>query len=596
MRTFNKLLNLLTPSERKHASLLLFMILIMALLDMVGVASIVPFMAVLTNPDLIETNFILNTMFQNSKIFGVENNQQFLFALGTLVFILLISSLTFKAITTYQQLRFVQMQQFSIGKRLVEGYLHQPYSWFLNRNSADLGKTILAEVSQVVGSGVKPLMEVIAKGLVAIALITLLVLTDPKLALVIGLSFAGVYGLIFYFSSNYLNQIGKGRLKSNQLRFMSLSEAFGATKEIKVGGLEKVYIKRFSDSAQSFANTTASAQVLGQLPRFALEAIAFGGIMLMILYLMVQKGSFNNALPIISLYVFAGYRLMPALQQIYASFTQLTFVGPSLEALSEDIKNLKPLNQNQDQGVLSLNKKITFKNIHYNYPNASRTALKNINLIINAKTTVGLVGSTGSGKTTTLDIILGLLEAQKGVFEVDGQIITKKNTRAWQRSIGYVPQHIYLADDTIAANIAFGKEPKDINQKAIEKACKIANLHEFVINELSNQYQTIIGERGVRLSGGQRQRIGIARALYHDPQVLILDEATSALDNLTEKAVMDAVNNLSKNKTIILIAHRLSTVKNCDKIFLLEKGEIINEGTFDELIKVNDNFRITANN
>tara|TARA_B100000780_G_C21124675_1_gene455956 strand:- start:571 stop:2361 length:1791 start_codon:yes stop_codon:yes gene_type:complete len=596
MQTFKKLLDLLTPYERKQASLLLFMILLMALLDMIGVVSIVPFMAVLTNPDLIETNLILNIMFQKSKMFGVENNQQFLFALGILVFMLLIISLAFKALTTYQQLRFVQMRQFSIGKRLVEGYLHQPYSWFLNRNSADLGKTILAEVSQVVGSGVKPLMELIAKGLVAIALITLLVLTDPKLALVIGSLFIGIYGLIFYFSSNYLNQIGKGRLKSNQLRFMSLSEAFGATKEIKVGGLEKVYIKRFSDSAQIFARTTASSQVLGQLPRFALEAVAFGGIILMILYLMLQKGSFNNALPIISLYVFAGYRLMPALQQIYASFTQLTFVGPSLEALSKDIKNLKPFNSNQDQGVLSLNKEITLKNIHYNYPNTSRTALKNINLIIHAKTTIGLVGSTGSGKTTTLDIILGLLEAQKGVLEVDGQVITKKNTRAWQRSIGYVPQHIYLADDTVAANIAFGKEPKDINQEAVEKASKIANLNEFVINELPNQYQTTIGERGVRLSGGQRQRIGIARALYHDPQVLILDEATSALDNLTEKAVMDAVNNLSKNKTIILIAHRLSTVKKCDKIFLLEKGEIRNEGTFDELIKVNDNFRITANN
>ena len=584
MQTFKKLLDLLTPYERKQASLLLFMILLMALLDMIGVVSIVPFMAVLTNPDLIETNLILNIMFQKSKMFGVENNQQFLFALGILVFMLLIISLAFKALTTYQQLRFVQMRQFSIGKRLVEGYLHQPYSWFLNRNSADLGKTILAEVSQVVGSGVKPLMELIAKGLVAIALITLLVLTDPKLALVIGSLFIGIYGLIFYFSSNYLNQIGKGRLKSNQLRFMSLSEAFGATKEIKVGGLEKVYIKRFSDSAQIFARTTASSQVLGQLPRFALEAVAFGGIILMILYLMLQKGSFNNALPIISLYVFAGYRLMPALQQIYASFTQLTFVGPSLEALSKDIKNLKPFNSNQDQGVLSLNKEITLKNIHYNYPNTSRTALKNINLIIHAKTTIGLVGSTGSGKTTTLDIILGLLEAQKGVLEVDGQVITKKNLRSWQRSIGYVPQSIYLTDDTIAANIAIGQDPKDFNYENIQKSAKIANLHEFIMDELSGQYESMIGENGVKLSGGQRQRLGIARALYHNPEVLILDEATSALDNETEKAVMEAVNNLDKDVTIIIIAHRLNTVQNCDIIFKLEKGQLIKKEKFSEIV------------
>ena len=221
--------------------------------------------------------------------------------------------------------------------------------------------------------------------------------------------------------------------------------------------------------------------------------------------------------------------------------------------------------------------------------------LKDISLSIPAKSTVGLVGTTGSGKTTMVDIILGLLEPQKGTLEVDGKIITKQNSRSWQRSIGYVPQHIYLTDNSIAANIAFGVEPKDINQDLVEKASKIANLHNYVINELPKQYHTTIGERGVRLSGGQRQRIGIARALYHESKVLILDEATSALDNQTEKIVMDAIKNLSKDITIILITHRLNTVKNCDKIYLLKNGEIKNEGTFEELINVDEDFRKNAN-
>ena len=584
MQTLKKIFFILSPRERKNAGLLFIMILIMALLDMIGVASILPFMAVLANPDIIQTNIIINKIFQASSIFEVENNQQFLFVLGVLVFVLLVISLTFKALTTYVQVRFVQMREYSIGKRLVEGYLHQPYNWFLSRHSADLGKTILSEVTQVIGSGINPLMEVIAKGMVSIALIALLIIADPKLALIVGLSLGVAYGLIFYFTRSFLNRIGKERLKNNQLRFTAVSEAFGAAKEVKMGGLEQTYIGRFSDSAKSFARTAASAAIIRQLPRFILEAIAFGGIMLLILYIMAKTGSFNSALPIISLYVFAGYRLMPALQQTYASLTQLAFVGPSLDALTNDIKNLKPFNSNQDQGVLSLNNAITLKDIHYNYPNASRTALKDINLSIPAKTTVGLVGATGSGKTTTVDIILGLLEAQKGTLEIDGQIITRQNSRAWQRSIGYVPQHIYLSDDTVAANIAFGLDPKDINQEAVEKASKIANLHEFVINELPKNYQTTVGERGVRLSGGQRQRIGIARALYHNPQVLILDEATSSLDNQTEKAVMDAVNNIGKDITIILIAHRLNTVKNCNIIFKLEKGEVIDQGTFDKLI------------
>jgi ABC-type multidrug transport system fused ATPase/permease subunit len=596
MQTLKKLLFLLTPHEQKKAGLLLILILIMALLDMIGVASILPFMAVLTNPSFIETNSILNKMFQASSIFGVENNQQFLFVLGVLVFVILIISLMVKSLTVYVQTRFVQMQEYSIGKRLIEGYLHQPYSWFLGRHSADLGKTILSEVGQVIGGCMRPLMELIAKGMVAIALITLLIIADPKLALVIGLTLAGAYGLIFYFIRKYLNKIGNERLKNNQLRFTAVSEAFGAAKEIKVGGLERTYIKIFSDSAQIFARTQASSEVIAQLPRFILEAIAFGGILLITLYAMGQSNSFNSAIPILSLYVFAGYRLMPALQQIYTSFTKLTFVGPSLDQLHNNFKNLKPFNHSQDKNKLSFNKKIILKNIFFNYPNTSRTALKNINLSIPAKSTVGLIGPTGSGKTTTVDIILGLLEAQKGTLEVDEQVITKYNSRDWRRSIGYVPQYIYLADDSVAVNIAFGVEPNNIDYAAVEKAAKIANLHEFVMDELPKQYQTKIGERGVRLSGGQRQRIGIARALYHNPKVLILDEATSALDNQTEKAVMDAISNLSKNITIILIAHRLNTVKKCDKIYLLEKGELKSQGTFEELINIDENFLTTANN
>lgn len=574
MQVFKNLFYLLSIQERKSAGLLVMLTIIIALLDMIGVASILPFMAVLLNPDIIETNNILNKALQTSKIFGVENNQQFLLLLGFTVFALLIISLTFKAIGTYATARFIQMREYSIGKRLIEGYLHQPYSWFLNRNSADLGKTILSEISQIIGNGLRPLMELISKGMVTIAIVILLLIVNPKLALIVGFSIGLSYGAIFYFIEKYLNQIGKERLKNNLLRFTAVSEALGAVKEIKIGGLEKIYIRRFSDPSVAHSRDSATAEVLGQLPRFALEGIIFGGIFLVILYLMSQTGNVNSALPIISLYVFAGYRLMPALQQIYASLTSLRFISPALKSLTDEIKNLKKINLNTDQDPLSLTKEISLKNINYNYPNTSRTTLKNISINIPAKKTVGIIGPTGCGKTTTIDIILGLLEPQKGTLEIDGQIITKENSRSWQKCIGYVPQHIYLSDNTIAANIAFGVDPKNINKESIEKASKVANLHEFVTNELPKKYQTTIGERGVRLSGGQRQRIGIARALYHNPQVLILDEATSALDNATEKNVMDMIENLSGSKTIIIIAHRLTTIQNCDYIIKLNQGKI----------------------
>ena len=563
MQTFKKLLFFLTIRERKRAGLLLIMILIMALLDMIGVASILPFIAVLTNPDLIETNLFLNNMFEFSNKLGIENNDQFLFALGILVFVLLIFSLTFKAITTYFQTRFIQMREYTISKSFVEGYLRQPYSWFLDHHSAELGTNILSEVGRLIGGGMRPLMELISRSIVSVALIVLLIIADPKLALLTSLFLGLFYGIIFFSIRSYLNRIGKKRLKSNEIRFLSISEAFGAVKEVKVSGLEQIYLKHFSNSAEIFARTQISSSILSQLPRFFLEAIAFGGIMLIILYKMTQTGSFNNALPIISLYVFAG---------------------PVIDKLYNNKKNLQNVLINKDEKILDFNNSIKLNNLHYNYPNASRTALKDINLNIPAKATVGLIGPTGCGKTTMVDVILGLLEAQKGTLEVDGKIITNENLRSWQQSIGYVPQNIYLSDDTVAANIAFGVDDKDIDQIKVEKVSKIANLHQFVTDDLPQKYLTTIGERGIRLSGGQRQRIGIARALYHNPKLLILDEATSALDNETEKSVMNSINNLGNNITIIIIAHRLNTVKNCDIIFKLENGRLVKQGKFEEIV------------
>jgi len=584
----------LSPAERKRAYLLVFLITVMALFDMLGVASIMPFMAVLASPELVQTNVLLKTAYAASSNFGIDTPEKFLFALGIVIFVLLISSLTFKALTTYIQLRFTLMCEYSIGKRLVEGYLNQPYWWFLGRHSADLGKTILSEVQTIVTQGIGSIMNLIAQSLITFALLALLIITDPKLALIVGITLVVVYGLIFKTASGMLVRMGQERVKANQERFTVVSEAFGAVKEVKVGGLEDVYIKRFANTAKTDARHQAGVQIIGQLPRFALEAIAFGGMLLVILYLMSQHGSFTNALPIIALYAFAGYRLMPALQQIYVSLTQLRFSFPALDTLHKDLMSLQSAASEAYQSTMSLTQTITLNNIVYRYPDTVVPALKGVSFSIPAKSTVGLVGATGSGKTTMVDLILGLLDVQEGTLNIDGKPLTEKNKRAWQRAIGYVPQQIYLADDTIAANIAFGIESDQIDQIAVERAAKIANLHEFVTNNLPQKYATIVGERGIRLSGGQRQRIGIARALYHHPQVLSLDEATSALDNLTEQAVMEAVHNLNHEITIIIIAHRLSTIQDCDTIFLLDKGELKVQGRYEELKQVSKRFKSLA--
>lgn len=334
------------------------------------------------------------------------------------------------------------------------------------------------------------------------------------------------------------------------------------------------------------------AAVVSQLPRYFIEAIAFGGMIILVLVLMASGDTFVNILPILALYAFAGYRLIPSLQIIYGAFILMRFIGPTLDLLHKDLVNLQSYEKKvQETSVLPFTKSIVLNNINFNYSNSDKPALKKINLTIPVNSKVGIVGSTGSGKTTLVDIILGLLDTSEGTVKVDNNPITHLNKRSWQKNIGYVPQQIYLSDASVAENIAFGVNEKNIDLKSVERASKIANLHDFVINEMLEGYNSKVGERGVRLSGGQRQRIGIARALYHNPKLLILDESTSALDSITEQAVMDAMHNLGDKITIILIAHRLSTVKNCDNIFVLDQGKLQAEGRYNELNKSNQIFK-----
>ena len=586
LNTFSKILFLLSPKERNQAYFIIFITSVMALIDILGVISIMPFMAVLANPNLVETNFYLKKIFDLSSFFSVKSDQEFLFFLGILVFLILIFSLIFKAITTYIQIKFIQMRHYSIGKRLLEVYLSQPYSWYLNRHSADFGKIILSEINQIVGSLLTPIMELISKSILAIALIILVVLIDFEVALVVGSFFVFLYLLIFKLTGNFLLKIGKERLDDNKKRFIAVNDAFSSIKVTKITHRENYYINNFSVSTKKFSKNLASLSILSQIPRFALEGLAFGGLLMLTLFLMSKKGSLGNTLPLITLYVFAAYRLLPAIQQIYSSINQLKFMRPALNSVHQDIKNLSSNETifNNKNNNLSFKNEIVLKNIFYSYPNSKKKALSNISIKFPFKSTVGIVGKTGSGKTTLVDIILGLLEAEDGSFEVDSQKISQNNIKNWQKLIGYVPQDIYLSDCSIKENIALGMNAKDINLQQIENVSKIAKLHDFVINNLPDKYETVVGERGVRLSGGQRQRIGIARALYNNPKILILDEATSSLDNNTEKEVMDAIYKITDDITVIIVAHRLNTIKNCDKIFKLEDGKAIREIKYEEII------------
>jgi ABC-type multidrug transport system fused ATPase/permease subunit len=592
--TIKKIYYLLSPKERNKGFLLLTAVFLMTILDLLGVASIMPLISIMTNASLIKSNKILFFLYSTFKF---NNEQKFLLFLGQLVLFLFVISILFKAFTTYYNLKFINYCEYNMSKRLIDLYLHQPYEWFLNKNSADIGKTILHEINLVIAGGLMQLITLIVNGSLIIAILCLILFVNPSMSIKIGLVIGITYGLIFQLTNKFLNKIGQERSKSNQARFNIVSEAFGGIKEVKVGGHEKSFINRFRLPASNYAKAHANSLIIAQVPRFALEGIAFGGILILILLLISKGNSLSSVSPTIALFTISGYRLMPAIQQVYTTISQIKYTKNAIDQLYDEFTLLKnnstniiPINR------LNFNKSIKLKSIEYSYPNSKKEILQNLNLFIPINSKIGIVGSTGSGKTTTVDIILGLLDPTSGQFEIDDIKITNDNKRSWQENISYVPQNIYLSDDTIASNIAFGIETKNINLNAVEKASKIANLHNFIINELPYGYQTQIGERGIRLSGGQRQRIGIARALYNSPKLLILDEATSALDNLTENGVMDAINNLGNDITIIIIAHRLSTVKNCDKIFLMDKGAIISSGTYDTLSEKSESFIKLLNN
>lgn len=588
-----KVIALLSPKERRQAYMLLGMILVMATLDVVGIASIMPFMAVLANPDVVQSNPHIKAAYD---ALGFNNTQTFLFVLGTVVFGALLVSISFKAATTWAITHFSQMRNYSIARRLVSGYLRQPYEWFLSRHSSDIGTTVLSEVQLVVQGALMPLMNFLAQGTVVFAILLMLIVVDPYLALIVGTGMGGSYGVIYLVLRRLLNRVGKERVAANEMRFKVLSEAFGGFKEVKLGALEEATLERFDFPALRFARTQVTAQVAGQLPRFALEIIAFGGMLLLVLFLMRRTENFQSVLPIIALYALAGYRLMPALQMVYQKATALRFSVEALGRIHADLqeleKDFRPSQHPESGG--DFESAIRLENVSYTYPNADRPAVERLSLEIPARSTVGFVGSTGSGKTTTVDIILGLLEPHSGSLYVGADEIESSNRRAWQRTLGYVPQHIFLLDESVAQNIAFGVPHEMIDNLAVERAARIANIHDFVTEQLPEGYDTQVGERGVRLSGGQRQRIGIARALYHRPQVLVLDEATSALDNLTEQAVIDAVHNLSGEITIIIIAHRLTTVRECERIYVLEHGRLVGEGTYAELNANDERFRAMA--
>ncbi len=583
-----------SSQDRRRLFLLLLLIIITALLQVVGIASIFPFISAASDPSIVDKNVYLLAF---KAFFKIENNLHVIVLLGGFVLLTLIITNLFLAFSTWVSMKFVVTINQTLALRLLQKYLNENYLFHLNRNSAELLKNLTAEVSRVVIGGIMSTITVVSKGLVVLCILSFLLLVDPIIALTVGAVLGVSYALIYWSIRLKLSQIGIILSRLYFDRYRCLNESLGGIKELKLLGRERYYLKLFSNISENIIEHQVFSRAAVDLPKYALETIAFGGILVMTMYLVAVKNEAQSILPMISLYALAGYRLMPALQGLFQSVATLRQDIAAVDLFYNDIKGTdkSPFTVSDDnlprKQILEFNKELVLKNIDFHYPNTVKQAVRDLSLTIKANTSIGIVGTSGSGKSTLADLVLGLLQPQQGSMTLDGETLSDDNLRAWQNNIGYVPQVIFLADSTVSDNIAFGIPSQDIDQYAVEMAAKMANLHDFIINELEEGYQTIVGERGIRLSGGQRQRIGIARALYHNPSVLVLDEATSALDTPTEQAVMEAVYNLSHQKTIIMIAHRISTVKNCDELLWLDKGEVRAQGSYDYLVGSNDDFR-----
>ena len=592
--SFGRLYRLLSPSHRKRLGGLGLLVLLSGLFEVGGIASIMPFMGMIVDPKLaLENRWIA----QIHQVFPLSP-RPFMILLGGVVLLVLFFSNLVSALTVWSILRFSFAAGRDLSKTMFAVYLNHPYLFFLNRNTSELAQTTLFEIGRVVNNIVIPFLTVLSRAAIALFILALLVWVDPPIALAAGAVLGGAYVAVYLLVRRTLVRAGREVSRENSRRFQIASETFSGIKDIKILGREQAFFDLFSVPVERYALHQSRSQMISLLPRYAMETLAFGGIIALVLVLLSIGGGLSKTLPLISLYALAGYRLMPSLQQIFANWSLIRFNLPAIDKVVADIEALPneggretfhvlPSVPGPVEAPLPFRREIGLSEVSFTYPGREEAVLDRLSRSIPANASVGIVGSTGSGKTTTLDILLGLLEPTEGRLLVDGVPVTAENRRRWQANIGYVPQQIMLIDDTVRKNIAFGIPEEQIDDRKVERAARLAHLHDFILSDLSQGYDTGIGERGVRLSGGQRQRIGIARALYHDPAVLVLDEATSALDNLTETVIMEALSTLSRQKTVLMVAHRLTTVRDCDVIVVMERGRVSDIGRYDELLERN---------
>lgn len=578
MKTFRKIFAMLSPAERKSAIFVLGLTIVGAILETLGVGVVVPAIALLVGTDLSTKPRFAPWLERLGHPTQVQLAQDGMLAL---VAIYLVKT-AYLVFLVWQQAKYSNTVQTNLSQRLFTIYLRQPYTFHLQRNSAELVHNISGEVG-LLALALTNVMLLMTEGLALVAIGLLLLMVEPVGTLIVFV-ILGTAGWGFYRSiRTHIGRWGIARQQHGLSAGRHLMQGLGGVKEVILLGREDDFLAQYRLHHAELARVSYLQATMQQLPRLWLELLGLIGIVALVLTQLSRGVELRSIVPTLALFAAAAFRLMPSVNRMLGAVQALRYSLPSIEALSHEFA--LPAPEPRRTGIpMGLTNEIHIDGVTHIYRNTAVPALSDISLTIKRGETVGFIGPSGSGKSTLVDVVLGLLAPAAGKVTVDGRNVNT-NMRGWQDQIGYVSQHIYLTDESLVRNVAFGIPLEQIDMTAVKRALRAAQLEEFIAT-LPKGMDTVVGERGVRLSGGQRQRIGIARALYHDPAVLVLDEATSALDGATERGVMQAVDAFRGSKTILIVAHRLSTVELCDRLFRLNHGRLVEQGTPADILHV----------
>lgn len=579
---FKAIQYIFSGKEKLFLLYIFLLVLVGSSLELLGVAVFSPFIEAMTATGGLSDGSSLSFLYD---MLGFKNIEEFIVLIAAAIMLIYVIKNIFLTYEKNAVYKFSYGVQYRIAKRLIEAYLNESYIFHLSINPAYLMRTIQVDADNF-AKAIIHLIELLMEIVVCFALAIYLFIVSPMITLVISVALLIGVGAYIHFSKKYLRSIGKKTQEYSGKVFQYMSQAFGGVKEIKVLGREKYFVEEFSDAFAENVRLLKISRLASILPKYFVEAICIVGLMsAVIIEASANRESMVSFLPQVAVFATAAFRLMPSVGRINEHMTAINTNLPSVLLIYKDLKSVENTDTNKYLDVnnrFELDNSVDLRNIVFGYPNAESDVLRGVSISIPKGKTIAFIGGSGSGKTTLVDIILGILQPKSGNVFVDGKDMFS-NVRGWQKNIGYIPQAIYLSDSTIRENIAFGIEKSLIDDKAVEEAARKAQLLDFV-DTLPERFDTVVGERGARISGGQKQRIGIARALYHNPEVLVLDEATSALDNETEKAVMEAIDGLHGEKTIIIIAHRLSTIQNADIVYEVNGGKVV-EKNKQEVIK-----------